>query len=192
LAHIVTNARYSIILYPFISIFGAIVIIELFKSFKLDKRKNIPIVSAVILLLGIIQFWQIKPFYFSYTNFLLPQKYTVHDSWGHGSYEAAEYLNALPEAEKLIIWSNSDTVCRFFKGQCLRSRKINLNLVKPDYFVISKRGALKERNHFEFTADSEYEKNSEYYFKNLDNNYIWQILVDNRPENFIKIVKFEN
>lgn len=192
LAHIVTNARYSIILYPFISIFGAIVIIELFKSFKLDKRKNIPIVSAVILLLGIIQFWQIRPFYFSYTNFLLPQKYTVHDSWGHGSYEAAEYLNALPEAEKLIIWSNSDTVCRFFKGQCLRSRKINLNLVKPDYFVISKRGALKERNHFEFTADSEYEKNSEYYFKNLDNNYIWQILVDNRPENFIKIVKFEN
>ena len=192
LAHIVTNARYSIILYPFISIFGAIVIIELFKSFKLDTKKNIPIVSAIILLLGIIQFWQIKPFYFSYTNFLLPQKYTVHDSWGHGSYEAAEYLNALPEAEKLIIWSNSDTVCRFFKGQCLRSRKINLNLVKPDYFVISKRGALKERNHFEFTADSEYEKNSEYYFKNLDNNYIWQILVDNRPENFIKIVKFEN
>ncbi|MEF3691477.1 MAG: glycosyltransferase family 39 protein, partial [Candidatus Moraniibacteriota bacterium] len=191
LAHIVTNARYSIILYPLISIFGAIVIIEFLQSFKLNTRKNTLIVSALILSLGIIQFWQIKPFYFSYTNFLLPQKYTIHDSWGHGSYEAAEYLNALPEAERLIIWSNSDTVCRFFKGQCLRSRKINLNLVKPDYFVISKRGALKERNRFEFTTDSKYKKNSEYYFKNLDHNYVWQILIDSRPDNFIKIIKFE-
>ena len=191
LAHIVTNARYSIILYPFISIFGAIAIIELFKSFNLKMSKNILAVSTLIILFGMIQFWRIKPFYFSYTNFLLPQKYTIHDSWGHGSYEAAQYLNSLPRAEDLTIWSNSDTVCRFFKGQCLRSRKINLNLVKPDYFVISKRGALKEKNHFEFTADSKNAKEGEYYFKNLDKNYVWQILIDNRPENFIKIVKFE-
>jgi len=153
--------------------------------------KNILAVSTLIILFGMIQFWRIKPFYFSYTNFLLPQKYTIHDSWGHGSYEAAQYLNSLPRAEDLTIWSNSDTVCRFFKGQCLRSRKINLNLVKPDYFVISKRGALKEKNHFEFTADSKNAKEGEYYFKNLDKNYVWQILIDNRPENFIKIVKFE-
>lgn len=191
LAHIVTNARYSIILYPLILIFGAIALIELLNALKLRSNKNIIILSGIILLIGVFQLWQIKPFYFSYTNFLLPQKYTIHDSWGHGAYEAAQYLNSLPQAEKLVIWSNSDTVCRFFKGQCLRSRKIDLNLVKPDYFVISKRGALKEKNHFEFTSNSQFTKKSEYYFENLDKNYIWQILIDNRPDNFIKIVKFE-
>ena len=160
-------------------------------ALKFKSNKNIIILSGIILIIGIIQLWQIKPFYFSYTNLLLPQKYTIHDSWGHGAYEAAQYLNSLPQAEKLIIWSNSDTVCRFFKGQCLRSRKIDLNLVEPDYFVISKRGALKEKNHFEFTPNSQFTKDSQYYFKNLDKNYVWQLLIDNRPGNFIKIVKFE-
>lgn len=192
LAHIVTNARYSIILYPLLLIFGAIALTELLSALKLKSNKNILILASLILLTGIIQLWQIKPFYFSYTNFLLPQKYTIHDSWGHGAYEAAQHLNSLPQAEKLIIWSNSDTVCRFFKGQCLRSRKIDLSLVTPDYFVISKRGALKERNHFEFTENSQFNKESEYYFKNLDKNYVWQILIDNRSGNFIKIVKFED
>ncbi|KKP65029.1 MAG: hypothetical protein UR60_C0010G0018 [Candidatus Moranbacteria bacterium GW2011_GWF2_34_56] len=111
LAHIVTNARYSIILYPFILIFGAVSLIELLNALKFKSNKNIIILSGIILIIGIIQLWQIKPFYFSYTNLLLPQKYTIHDSWGHGAYEAAQYLNSLPQAEKLIIWSNSDTVC---------------------------------------------------------------------------------
>lgn len=192
LAHIVTNARYSIILYPLFSILGAISLVEFMKFMKLKSDKNIIALSAILLLFGIFQFWQIKPFYFSYTNFILPQKYTIHDSWGHGAYEAAQYLNSLPNSENLIIYSNTETVCRFFKGKCLKSRKIDLNSVQPDYFVITKRGALKEKNHFEFTPQSKYSKDSEYYFENLDTNYVWQILIDNRPDNFIKVVKFEN
>lgn len=192
LAHIVTNARYSIILYPLFSIFEAIAIVEFLRFLKLKSARNMIILSILILLVGVINLWQIKPFYFSYTNFLLPQKYTVHDSWGHGAYEAAQYLNSLPEAEKLVIYSNTETVCRFFKGKCLKNRKIDLTLIKPNYFVITKRGALKEKNHFEFTTNSTYSKDSEDYFKNLDKNYVWQILIDNRPDNFIKIVKFEN
>lgn len=192
LAHIITNARYSIILYPLISIFGAFGLVEMLNWLKLKSNKNILIFSSLILLMGIVQLWQIKPFYFSYTNFLLPQKYTIHDSWGHGAYEAAQYLNSLPNAENLVVYSNTETVCRFFKGKCLKSRKIDLNLAKPDFFIFTKRGVLKEKNHFEFTANSQFTKDSEYYFKNLDKNYVWQILIDNRPDNFIKIVKFEN
>lgn len=192
LAHIITNARYSIILYPFIAIFGALAILELLTWAKIKNTKNILILSALFLFFGIISFWTIKPFYFSYTSPLLPQEQTIHDSWGHGSYEAAMHLNSLPDASNLIIWSNSDTVCRFFKGKCLKSRKIDLNIVQPDYFVISKRGALKEKNHFEFTTNPTSGKNGDYYFDNLDKNYLWQILIDNRPDNFIKIVKFEN
>ncbi|MGW8185508.1 MAG: ArnT family glycosyltransferase [Candidatus Moraniibacteriota bacterium] len=192
LAKIVTNARYSIILYPLVAIMGGIIIHEALNFFKFKTFKQFIIVNIVIIALGLFSFWQIKPFYFSYTNFLLPQKYTIHDSWGHGSYETAQYLNSLPQAENLIIWSNSDTVCRFFKGKCLKSRKIDLALVRPDYFVVSKRGALKNKNHFEFVKNPDSKKDGEYYFKNLDTNYIWQILINNRPDNYIKVIKFEN
>jgi hypothetical protein len=192
LAHIVTNARYSIILYPLIAVLGGVIIKELLILFNFNSLKKFIIISLIIIFFGILSFWQLKPFYFSYTNFLLPSQDSIHDSWGHGSYEAAQYLNSLPNASALIIWSNSDTVCRFFKGKCLKSRKIDLSLVKPDYFVISKRGALKEKNHFEFVQNPPSRKNGEYYFKNLAKNYLWEININNRPANFIKIVKFEN
>ena len=29
------------------------------------------------------------------------------------------------------------------------------------------------------------------YFEKLKDNYEWQIIINNRPDNFIKIVKFE-
>jgi len=192
LAHIVTNARYSIILYPFMAIFGALAIEELLTFLNLKKTKHYLAAFIFLLLLGLFSFWKTKPFYFSYTSPLLPASYTIHDSWGHGSYEAAMYLNSLPGASDLIIWSNSDTVCRFFKGKCLKSRKIDLALVKPDYFVISKRGALKEKNHFILENNPDKQKDAQYYFKNLDTNYVWQIIINNRKDNFVKIVKFEN
>lgn len=192
LAKIVTNARYSIILYPLIAIMGGVIMHETLRFFKIKDFKKFIFVTIIIFSLGLFSLWWIKPFYFSYTNFLLPQKYTIHDSWGHGSYETAQYLNSLPQSENLIIWSNSDTVCRFFKGKCLKSRKIDLSLVKPDYFVVSKRGALKDKNHFEFVKNPDSKKDGAYYFKNLDTNYIWQIIINNRPDNYIKVIKFEN
>jgi hypothetical protein len=100
-------------------------------------------------------------------------------------------LNALPGAKDKIIWSDSDTVCRFFQGRCLKSRKIDLNIVTPDYFVISKRGEIKPRNRFLLINPLSPEKNSDYYFEKLKNDYVWQILIDGRPDNFIKIIEFE-
>ncbi len=192
LAHIVTNARYSIILYPLIAILGGVIIQEFLTFCNLKKFKYFIIASGIVLAIGMISLWQNKPFYFSYTNSLLPSAYTIHDSWGHGAYEAAQYLNSLPNAENLIIYSNTETVCRFFKGKCLKSRKIDLNLIKPDYFVLSKRGILKENNHFVLNNNPNPKKNTQFYLKNLDTNYVWQIFINNRPGNYIKVVKFEN
>lgn len=190
-AGIVTNVRYSIILYPLFAILSAVIIIELAPCFRISKKIFFASFAIVIIFFGIIRLFNLKPFYFSYANFLLPKEFSIHDSWGHGSYEAAQHLNSLPNAKDLIIWSNSDTVCRFFTGKCLRSRKIDLSIAKPDYFVISKRGELKISNRFILNNNPEPKKDSGYYFAKLKSDYSWQILIDNRPDNFIKIIKFE-
>jgi len=190
-AKVVTNVRYAIVLYPLFAIIGAIAIVELGKNIKLKKRMFHIVAIVTIFTIGAATLWSLRPFYFSYTNFLLPQKYTIHDSWGHGSYEAAEYLNSLPDAEKLVIWSNSDTVCRFFKGKCLRSRRIDLSRVTPDYFVVSKRGALKVSNRFILTNNTNLERDSDYYFNNLEKLSAWKLLIDGREDNFIRVVEYQ-
>ena len=190
-AKVVTNARYLIVLYPLFSILGAVIITELSKNIQVKKEKFFIASSFAIIIFGTASLWLLRPFYFSYTNSLLPKEFSIHDSWGHGSFEAAQYLNALPEAEYKIIWSDSDTVCRFFEGKCLESKKIDLAKVIPDYFVISRRGELKTRNRFVLLNSPSPEKDSSYYFKKLKNDYIWQILINDRPNNFIKIIEFE-
>lgn len=190
-AGIVTNVRYSIILYPLFAILGAIGITEFIK-FKLFKKiKSETVILSLFLIFGVVTMWTLKPFYFSYTNVFLPGEFSIHDSWGHGSYEAAQYLNALPNAKDLIIWSNSDTVCRFFEGKCMRSRKIDLGMVTPDYFVISKRGELKLANRFILNNNPDPKKDSNYYFSRLKDAFVWQLLIDNREDNYVKILKFE-
>lgn len=191
MARIVTNVRYSIMLYPLLALIGAIFVSEISQKFKVKKEKVFLIASSALMIFGVIAIWPIKPFYFSYANFLLPNDFSIHDSWGHGSYEAAKYLNSLPDAQNLIIWSNSDTVCRFFNGKCLRSRKIDLSKVQPDYFVVSKRGELKLSNRFVLINNPKPSKDSDYYFEKLKNEHVWQLLLDNRPDNYIKIVQFE-
>ena len=190
LARVITNVRYSIILYPILSLLAAATLIEICNHFKIRIRTQY-LFLIFISFFGMILLWQMRPFYFSYTNFLLPQKFSIHDSWGHGSYEAAQYLNALPNADQLIIWSNSDTVCRFFHGKCLRSRKIDLLQLTPDYFVISKRGEIKERNHFILLNNPNTSKTGEYYFQNMHKNALWMLFINDRPDNYIKIIPYE-
>lgn len=190
-ARIITNVRYSIMLYPLIALLTVIAIHEISKKFPVHQKRFLGITSVVLILCGTITLWSLKPFYFSYASPLLPQKYSIHDSWGHGSYEAAQHLNSLPNAEELTIWSNSKTVCAFFNGKCLRSRKIDLAKIEPDYFVISKRGQLKERNHFIFLNKPDGYRDSKSYFTSLHDNPSWEIFINNRKDNFITIIPFE-
>ncbi|HPN96136.1 MAG TPA: phospholipid carrier-dependent glycosyltransferase [Candidatus Moranbacteria bacterium] len=189
---VVTNVRYSIILYPLFSILSAVALIEFLEVLK-SKNKKILILSAcLIFFTSFYSLWSIRPFYFSYANSMLPKKFTINNSWGHGSYEAAQYLNSLPDAQNKIIWSNTATICQFFHGKCLNSRKIDLNIVRPDYFVISKRGDLKVKKRFVFTNPDFTGKDSGYYFEKMKTDYEWALFIDGRPDNFVKIIKFEN
>jgi hypothetical protein len=190
MARVVINARYSILLYPILTIWAAIILVALCEHFKISKRAFYAF-ATFTLIIGSIVLWQLRPFYFSYTNFLLPKNFSIHDSWGHGSYEAAQYLNGLPQADQMIIWANSDTVCRFFVGKCLRSRKIDLAKVTPDYFVVSKRGVIKERNHFILENNPQPQKDASYYFTGLRDLAVWILHINDRPDNYILIIPYE-
>ena len=63
----------------------------------------------------------LTPFPLSYASSLLPMTHhTDVKDMGAGSYEAAQYLNSLPDAEHMLIWTDKDGVCKFFVGRCKR------------------------------------------------------------------------
>ena len=53
----------------------------------------------VLVALNVFSILLISPFYFSYTNDLLPKTYIINGAWGYGGYEAAQYMNNLPNAK---------------------------------------------------------------------------------------------
>lgn len=188
---VVANVRYSITLQFILAPFLAIAVYELLRSLKKEEKKHRILSAVLILLIGFFSLWLSRPFYFSYESPFLSKKFTINSSWGHGFYEAAQYLNDKPDAEKLYTWSNSSTICSFLKGKCTSSKKIDLNVVKPDYFVISKRGTLKEKDKFIFINPDYNGKPAEWYYDNLQNGSEWSIFINERQENFVKIIKFE-
>jgi len=188
---VVANVRYSLILQFLFSFLAAIALMELLESLKLKEKKHLILSAFFVFAVSFYSLWSIRPFYFSYESPLLPKKFTINSTWGSGFYEAAQYLNSKPNPEKLVIYSNSATICPFFKGKCLDSRKIDPNVVKPDYFILSKRGELKEKNRFIFTNFDFQGKPASWYFYNIENNYEWAIFIGDRQENYVKIVKFE-
>lgn len=189
---VVANVRYSLILQFLFAFLSAVALLELLDSLKLKEKKYLILSAFFVLTFSFYSLWSIKPFYFSYESSLLPKKFTVNSTWGSGFYEAAQYLNSKPSPENLIIYSNSATICPFIKGKCLSSRKIDLRSAKPDYFIISKRGELKEKNRFIFTDPDFQGKPESWYFDNIENNYEWALFIGDREENYVKIVKFEN
>ena len=181
------TVRYQIIVYPLIFIVAAFGIDLILKKFG----KKIKIITlAILAFFLIVSMENIRPFYFSYASEILPQKYVLNlKDMGDGSYEAAEYLNGLPNAENLIVWSDKRGVCYFFKGGCFGSFELNKGRT-IDYFVVSAGREIRTARHipykgrhndFEVQVDKIYE---------LD-NYDYRLDIGGRPNNFIKIFSYE-
>ncbi len=184
-AGVLANPRYSIMLYPLIAILSALAIQEFIPNLKNKFYLQISIVMLLILC-GSFSLWKIKPFYLNYENFLLPQKYVLTDAWGYGEYEAAQYLNSLPNPEEIIIWSDRSSICQFIKGKCIRNYKIDLSKTVPDYLVFSRRGSI--RHKFEWEKEELAPHNIFYYYKQKP---IWEIQIGKRPQNFVRIISPE-
>ncbi|MFZ2882243.1 MAG: hypothetical protein WA019_04165, partial [Candidatus Moraniibacteriota bacterium] len=101
----------------------------------------------------------------------------------------AKYLNSLPDAEKKTIWTDYYGVCEFFKGNCLIRYSINQAISPIDYFVFTRRGKIRYDQKMKDKSFVKKSKNllklKPYYEEALP---LWEIQIDNRPENYIKIL----
>lgn len=114
--------RYQIILFPIAALLASLGIMAIFDRLSLTRVKpyTFPTLMGIVIGLGIGTL-SATPFPLSYASSLLPNQYhTDVKDMGPGSYEAAEWLNAQPNAKELIIWTDKDGVCKFFVGKCRR------------------------------------------------------------------------
>lgn len=195
IAQVFVNARYALFLQPVFALFSAIIMAEIS---NLISRKALwgPLLSLAlaigIFFSGLRDVKIIIPHYFNYENDFLPKKYSLADSWSYGTYEAAKKLNELPEAKSLKVWSDRQAFCRYFVGKCIRSANIDRSIIVPDYFVITRRNVVILKNRFHW-KDSAYAFKSadEYYSQESLNAPYWEVLIGQRPDNYVKIIKSE-
>ncbi len=195
LAKVFVNVRYSILLYPLFALLSAIALSTLIHQISLKKilSKKVLTLSAIvfIILYHLVILFSIKPFFFNFQNSFLAKEYTLSDSWSYGIYEAAEQLNSLPQSENLIVWSDRGAFCRYFTGHCIKSRRIDRAKIIPDFFVVTRRNVARKR-FFEWRNDTgKLAKHpaSYYYEGDVFDDAWWELQIDNRPKNYIKIIK---
>lgn len=186
LQNLLVTIRYSIMLYPLVLVLASMGIWELFSWKRLEKIKKVWITLG-ILLISFWSLWGIKPFYFNYTSDLLPRSRIITDAWGYGGYEAGEYLNSLPNAENLLIWTDYNGYCQFFRGRCIMGKsngkfKLREGEPVPDYFVKTRRGAIMYRGVWD-TINAKYLKEKK--------ETVWELAIGGRQKNYVKIFKYE-
>ncbi len=183
------TVRYSIVLYPLASIIAAFGIYEFFSLKRLEKIKKVWI-SLGIIGISLISLWAIKPFYFNYANDLLPKKYPLSGSWGYGGYEAAQFLNSLPDAQNLKVWADYYGFRNFFIGSGATDYIIKKSSPPIDYYVLTMQG----RASFNYWCNKNksicrgYVPVNKYYDRT---DPVWELDIGGRPGNFIKIFKAE-
>ena len=191
--HVIATTRYQIVIFPLASIVAASGLNQLLTTLqwkKFQKETRFYVTYALVIIFSITSLLFISPFFFNYASLLLPQKYVLNlKDMGDGSYEVAQFLNTLPNAKDLTIWSDKGAVCETFAGTCKVS--FNRNDVQGfdfKYFVVStgrKNRSLKMSNIFNDSVD----------FKKLYSSEelgIFHINFGGRANNFVKVVPIEN
>ncbi|MCX6761916.1 MAG: glycosyltransferase family 39 protein [Candidatus Moranbacteria bacterium] len=179
---LLVNIRYSVMLYPLLMLLAALSIDE----FILGKMKSFHKFILLLLVIGIssISLWLIKPYYFNYANDLLPKDSIVTGAWGYGGYEAAQFLNALPNSKNLKVWSDYWGVCSFFNGICVQASGYTNYMGKSeentiDYYVMTRRGEMTNTKTWNRLKED------------LAGKPVWELNIDDRPDNFIRIYRAE-
>jgi len=191
--YVAATVRYQIALYPLAFIIAAIGAKNLLEFLypRIKINRNVLSTSSFILIIAILttSLFLIRPFYFAYASSLLPQKYLLNlKDMGDGSYEAAQYLNSLPNAKNLMVWSDKGAVCAVFVGECnISFKKADIKDVKFDYMVIS--SGRKTRS-----LKLSLELNGYLNFKEAyaSDKYAKKIVMGGRPNNYVTILSMAN
>lgn len=189
--------RYQIVLYPLFSLLGAFgfVILLRFVSDRLPLRIRdhlSPLKGAALFSLILLPSLVFTPFPTSYTSPLLPERFTIDEKdMGSGSYEAAQYLNSLPQAKDLSVWTDKSGLCKFFIGTCYDG--FNFEKIQPsklDYIVVSSGRESRTERMLQTSYrldDTGFIRLQDYYEKT---DPVFEILVNGRSGQFVKIFPF--
>lgn len=188
-SNVASPIRYQIMLYPLFLIMAGVGLAKFSNIFK--KSSFIFSLSIVVtFLVGIATLASIRPFYMYYTSSLLPKEYIINvKDMGEGSFEAAQYLNSLPDAENISIWTDKRGVCNFFVGKCYDGFSYNqLKDANIQYVVISSGRTSRTTN----IAANRIKLNSEeklqlpkYYKKT--SGAAFELIIDDRPSQYVKV-----
>jgi len=188
---VVSIVRYQIMLFPLILIVAGIGFYWLSNRFG-QKGKIAFLIVAI--LINVYSLCRTYPFYMSYASSLLPQKYFLDiKDMGAGSYEAAQFLNSLPNSQNLTVWTDKRGLCAFFKGQCSSTFTAS-QLLKThlDYVVVSS-GRQKRTTGMVLPLKSqpilvEEGKVFDKYYKQ-EENMVFEVEINNRPDQYVKVFK---
>lgn len=200
---VITTVRYQIMTYPLVFILAAIGISSFLEIEKVKKFvPNIVAIVATFLLLVLSLFF-VKPNFLAYSSEILPKIFIVNlKGMGEGSYETAQYLNQLPNAHAMIIWSDKGAVCERFVGKCfIDFKRKTFSENKIDYYVLStdrmsrtiklSKGIKivdEEKKRAKEAIDSYVNFEQMYSMKNA----VFEVIIGNNSNNFVKVIKTEN
>ena len=183
---VVDTIRYQIIIYPIASIIAALGAANILAKTKFKALLPSPWGIVLVGLLILPSLLLAKPHYFAYASSLLPRQYLLnYKDMGDGSAEAADYLNRLPNAQSLSIWSDKGAVCAVFQGQCtINFKKKDLEGKHFDYFVISV-GRASRSSKLSGGVNDIVD-----FRKVYDDNTpsVFTLVINRRPNNFVKII----
>jgi hypothetical protein len=174
---LLVNIRYSVMLYPILMFLAAFSFDEFFGNMKRARKLAF---FFILIVASSVSLWLIRPYYFNYTSELLPKNRIITGAWGYGGYEAAQFLNALPNSKNLKVWSDYWGVCYFFNGICVQASEYDSYMSKSeentiDYYVMTRRGEMTNSKRWKVLRED------------LQGGPIWSLNIDNRPKNFIRI-----
>lgn len=179
--------RYQIMVFPIVFVLAGMGLNLLLKHFF--QIKLLP-AGLVLLLISVFSLLA-NPFYMSYASEILPAKYSVDlKNMGVGSYEAAEFLNSLPEAEKLNVWTDKSGMCYFFQGNCYSGfPKNKFENVKMDYAVVS--AGRKTRTATMSRGKKDHPHYFAKYYDRSDDSIVFTLKINDRENQYVKIVKVD-
>lgn len=176
---VLVQVRYSIVLYPVALAIAGIGFYEIVKN--LNMRESF-VLFIVALSVSYYSVKTIKPFYFNYTSYLLPKNSIISTAWGYGGYEAVDFIKSQGDPKQMKIWTNYYGSCQFFPGKCSTEGSAkwmkDSEVLNIDYVILSQAGMDKNKPGLErineiFATD----------------NPVWELDIDNRPDNFVKVYK---
>lgn len=188
--HVTATIRYQIITFPLASIIAAIGVSQFINLEKIKKYFKNYLVCAFTIIVSFFSLYSVSPHFFVYSSHLLPKQYILNlKDMGDGSFEMARYLNSLPNAQNLIIWSDKGAVCETFLGKCnVGFNKNDTEGFHFDYFVVSlgrKSRSLKLNSAGFFEQDIDFVK---LYSTDFQKS-AFQVNLNSNPNNFVRVVK---